>query len=137
MLSKLFSMTKKITIDGNNFSTLDEFYDEVEAKLTKGLDWKIGRNLDAFNDVLRGGFGVHDYEEKIKITWKNSAKSKIDLGKDETINYLGQIMENCHPSNRSSVKKALEEMKYGNGVILFDTIVGITREHEHIKLVLK
>ena len=128
---------KTIIIDGNNFSNLEEFYDEVEAKLTKGLDWKIGRNLDAYNDVLRGGFGVHDYEEKIEITWKNSDKSKADLGQEETVNYLGQKMERCHPSNRASVKQALVEMQHGNGEILFDTIVNITREHEHVKLVLK
>lgn len=128
---------KEAIIDGNKFSNLEEFYDEVEAKLTKGLDWKIGRNLDAYNDVLRGGFGVHKYEEKIKITWKNSAKSKTDLGQDATIDYLYEILERCHPTNRSSVKKTIEEMKHGNGELLFDTIVNITRGHEHVKLVLK
>jgi RNAse (barnase) inhibitor barstar len=130
-------MPKEIIIDGNNFSNLEEFYNEVEARLTKGLDWKIGRNLDAYNDVLRGGFGVHAYEEKIRIKWINSAKSKADLGQDETVNYLGEMLTKCHPSNRSSVKKTLEEMKHGNGEILFDTIISITRGHEHIKLVLK
>ncbi len=73
-------MTKEIIIDGDKFATLPEFYDEVESKLTKGLGWKIGRNLDAFNDVLTGGFGVHDYEEPIQIKWINSVKSKKDLG---------------------------------------------------------
>lgn len=91
-------MTKEIIIDGDKFATLSEFYDEVENKLTKGLDWKIGRNLDAFNDVLTGGFGVHDYEEPIQIKWINSVKSKKDLGQ------------------------------------LFDTIIDITRGHEHIEL---
>lgn len=91
-------MTKEIIIDGNKFTTLSEFYDEVENKLTKGLDWKIGRNLDAFNDVLTGGFGVHDYEEPIQIKWINSVKSKKDLGQR------------------------------------FDTIIDITRGHEHIEL---
>jgi RNAse (barnase) inhibitor barstar len=73
-------MTKEIIIDGNNFATLTEFYDEVENKLTKGLGWKIGRNLNAFNDVLSGGFGIHDNEEQIKIKWINAGKSKADLG---------------------------------------------------------
>jgi len=41
----------------------------------------MGRNLNAYNDVLTGGFGVHDYEEHIKIRWTNSDKSKKDLGK--------------------------------------------------------
>jgi hypothetical protein len=38
-----------------------EFYDEVENKLTNGLNWRIGRNLDEFDDVLKGGFGIHEY----------------------------------------------------------------------------
>ena len=97
-------MTKEILIDGNNFSTLLGFYDEVENKLTKGLDWKIGRNLDAFNDVLRGGFGIHDDDEPLIIRWMNSDKSKTDLGQSET-----------------------EKM-------LFDIIVNIIREHKHIEL---
>ncbi len=73
-------MTKEIIIDGNNFRTLLEFYDEVENKFTSGLDWEIGRNLNAYNDVLTGGFGVHDYQEHIKIKSINANKSKTDLG---------------------------------------------------------
>jgi RNAse (barnase) inhibitor barstar len=97
-------MTKEIIIDGNNFSTLSEFYDEVENKLTKGLNWKIGRNLDAFNDVLRGGFGVHDDDEPLIVRWVNADKSKKDLG-------------------QSKKKK-----------MLFDIIVDIIRGHGHIEL---
>lgn len=71
---------KEIIIDGNNFDSLDKFYNEIEKKLTNGLDWRIGRNLDAYNDILRGGFGIHDYEEPIKIKWINSGLSKKNLG---------------------------------------------------------
>ena len=51
----------KITIDGNNFVDLDGFFDEMERLLTKDLDWRTGHNFDAFHDLLRGGFGVHEY----------------------------------------------------------------------------
>jgi RNAse (barnase) inhibitor barstar len=129
-------MTKEIIIDANNFSTMSEFYDEVEAKMTKGLDWKIGRNLNAYNDVLSGGFGVHDYEEPIKITWLNAAKSKTDFGYDATIKYLEEVLEICHPSNISHVKEDIEKLKSGRGESLFETILDITRGHEHIKLLL-
>ncbi|MCP1224211.1 barstar family protein [Sebaldella sp. S0638] len=47
--------------------------------LTKNLTWKTGRNLNAFNDILRGGFGVFDDEEIILI-WKNSESSEEKLG---------------------------------------------------------
>ncbi|MFD1015476.1 barstar family protein [Winogradskyella rapida] len=53
-----------IEINGNKFSNMKGFYREIESKMTFGLNWKIGRNLNAFNDVLYGGFGVHDVDEK-------------------------------------------------------------------------
>ena len=45
------------TIDGRRFSNMAGFYDEVERVFTCGLDRKIGRNLNGFTDILRGGFG--------------------------------------------------------------------------------
>ena len=50
-------MRKEFIIDGRRFSTMRGFYDEVEHVFTCGLHWRIGQNLNAFNDVLRGGFG--------------------------------------------------------------------------------
>ena len=70
---------KTVFINGNNFSTLEGFYSEIDNVLTKDLDWTTGHNFDAFNDLLRGGFGVHEYEEPIKLIWQHSEKSKIDL----------------------------------------------------------
>ena len=128
---------KKIEINGNSFSNLSEFYDEVERKFTKGLTWKIGRNLNAFNDVLRGGFGLHNYEEQIELCWSNSEKSKLDLGINETIEDLEQVLQNCHPTNREDVKKELELAKNGKGEMLFELIVEIIKEHEHIKFEMK
>ena len=43
-------------IDGLEFHTLEEFYDVVSRVLIPNAYW--GRNLDAFNDILRGGFGT-------------------------------------------------------------------------------
>ena len=40
-------MREVFTIDGRRFSNMAGFYDEVEQVFTCGLDWKIGRNLDA------------------------------------------------------------------------------------------
>lgn len=66
-------------IDGINFDNLEGFYDEIEVNLTDGLDFRIGRNLNAFNDILREGFGVHEYEEPLRIIWLNIDKSEKDL----------------------------------------------------------
>ena len=54
-------MREEFTIDGRQYSNMAGFYKEVERVSTFGLNWKIDWNLNAFNDILRGGFGQHDY----------------------------------------------------------------------------
>lgn len=131
-------MNKKVvTIDGNKFSSLPSFYDEIERELTRNLDWRIGRNLNAFNDVLRGGFGVYEYEEPIKLTWLNSDKSRMDFGWEETIKYLSAKLTTCHPSNVKSVAGDLELAKSRLGQTLFDILLEIIKEHDHIELMLQ
>jgi RNAse (barnase) inhibitor barstar len=49
---------------------------------TRGLTWKTGHNLNAFNDLLRGGFGVYDYEEPFNLVWINFERSKQLMGEE-------------------------------------------------------
>jgi hypothetical protein len=131
-------MSKKtILLDGNEFSTLASFYSAVENALTKDLGWDIGRNLNAFNDVLRGGFGVHDYEESVRLVWLHSDKSRKDLGWAETVKYLSAMLTTCHPSNIESVKKDLVLAESHAGKTLFELIVDIIERHGHIELSLQ
>lgn len=90
-------MRQKIAIiDGDNFSDLETFYDEVDRVLTKNIIGKTGHNLDAFHDILCGDFGVFSYNEKLKLFWTNFSKSRTDLG-DELISVLtGIIKEHDH-----------------------------------------
>lgn len=87
---------KTIIIDGNNFSDLTSFYDEIDKVLTKDLAWQTGHNLDAFNDLLRGGFGIYEFNEPIIIIWKNFKKSKSDLGVRLTDTLVDIISDHKH-----------------------------------------
>ena len=128
-------MEKTITLDGNRFSTFETFFNEVEDKLTQNLEWKIGRNLDAFDDVLCGGFGIHDCDDYLVIKWINSHKSKNDLGWNETIKYLENKLQSCDISNRQNVNKDLELAQQHIGKTLYEIIVGIIKSHDSIKLI--
>ena len=64
----------RIVIDGSRFSDIGGFYDEMEHILTKDLSWRTGRNMDAFHDLLRGGFGVFEYGESVDFFWIHSEK---------------------------------------------------------------
>lgn len=112
-------------IDGAAFSTLEEFYAEISRKLIPGVDW--GRNLDAFNDVLRGGFGTP--EEGFILRWKDSALSRQRLSYPETIRQLEIRLQRCHPTNRDSVASDLEHAKKGIGPTVFDWLVEILGVH--------
>src|SRR5690242_14123752 len=107
---------KVYEIDGVRFSTLEEFYDEVSRVLIPGASW--GHNLDAFNDILRGGFGTPD--EGFVLVWKNSDTSRQRLGYPETVRQLTLRLKRCHPSNRESVAQELEAAKREEGSTVFD-----------------
>ena len=80
-------------IDGNRFSTLEGFYDEISRVLIPGPYW--GRNLDAFNDILRGGFGTP--EVGFILRWKNS--QLITLANHKAFSVVGQISSHLfHPT---------------------------------------
>ena len=112
-------------IDGNAFETLDGFFDQIASNLLRNAEW--GRNLDAFNDVLRGGFGTPD--DGFVLRWLNSEHSRKSLGYPETIRYLEAKVRHCHPANVDLVRADLESARRGEGQTLFDILVEIIRSH--------
>ena len=128
-------MTAKptFTIDGENFSTLEGFYDEVSRKLIPEASW--GRNLDAFNDILRGGFGTP--EDGFVLVWRSSDSSRVRLGYRETIRQLERRLQRCHSSNRAQIRTQLGLAYRSEGPTVFDWLAGIISAHEEIELQLR
>ena len=124
-------MRKEITIDGMRFDDLPGFFDEAERVFTKDLTFAIGRNLDAFNDILRGGFGVHEYGEPITVRWIHFGKSKEDFGYDATVKYIGYLLKRCYPANVDHVQKKFDDAKQRIGQTLLDIIVEIILDHDN------
>ena len=111
-------------IDGKKFKTLEEFYNEISQILSPPSWW--GRNLDAFNDILRPDFMP---EQGYIIIWKNSHLSRQFLGYEETTRQLSKQLEKCHPDNIPSLQKKLAEAKQHIGTTVFDWLVEIIRDH--------
>lgn len=90
-------MSKQILIiNGDNFSDLETFFYEIDRVLTKDLEWKTGHNFDAFNDLLRGGFGVHEYEEAVKLMWTKFSLSQSKLGYELVADLVAVIKQHEH-----------------------------------------
>ena len=90
---------KIFLINGDNFSDLDGFLLETE-KVLCNEGFRSGRNLNAFIDLLRGGFGKFEYEEHIQLIWKNSASSMKNLGEELFNDIVGYIKEQPHVTLR-------------------------------------
>lgn len=112
-------------IDGSRFDDLEGFYCEVDRVFTKDIPFETGHNLDAFNDILRGGFGTHERGEPITIRWISFSKSRKDLGYAATAEYHKDILKHCHPSAMECVTKRLLAAQQEVGPTLIDTIIKI------------
>jgi hypothetical protein len=118
-------MPKEYVIEGARVVSLETFYDEISAALVPGVRW--GRNLDAFEDILGGGFGTPD--AGFVLRWRDSALSKQKLGYTETARQLRLRLEGCHPSNRADVQRELREAEAGRGTTVFDWLIEILRSN--------
>lgn len=112
----------RILIDGMRFSSIDEFFAEMERVLTKDLSWRTGRNMDAFHDLLRGGFGVHAYGEGVDFVWTHADKSRRELGYDAAARYWEALLKRCHPTNRPVIAEKIKAAQAHTGPTLFDLI---------------
>ncbi|MCO6512747.1 MAG: barstar family protein [Aridibacter famidurans] len=127
-----FSEIPKVEIDGDNFGSLEEFWDEISEKLIPGVSW--GRNLDAFWDILSGGFGTPN---EFELIWKNSELSEERLGFEETVRQLEIRRRQCHPTAIEGTDFRLGLARAGKGFTVFDSLVDIVRESPRVKLNLK
>jgi hypothetical protein len=98
----------ELVVDGAAFCDLDGFAREF-SKVLCHHTWR--GNLDAFNGILRGGFGTP--ENGWVLMWRNSDSSRTAIGYEATIQRLEGILLTCHPSNRSRFKDRLLAARRG------------------------
>ena len=114
-------------INGSHFSTLEGFYQEVSQLFMKDEDWKVG-TLDGFDDIL---YGVHS-----DIIWKDSQKSREDLGFDLTKEFYENKIKIGKPFNIKLIQQKLDDLISGNGQTLFEILIEIIESHQNIQLIL-
>ncbi len=113
---------KTLVLDGARVDGLEAFWDEVTRSLRVG-PW--GRNLDALEDVLRGGFGTPP--EGFVWKWTGAARLQQALGPKETERWLVARRSSTHPSNWPALDARLTKVRAGEGETLFDELVSVVR----------
>lgn len=115
-------------INGSHFSDLSGFYDEVSTVLMKDEDWKVG-TLDGFDDILYGFEG--------EIIWKDSQKSREDLGFNLTKGFYENKIKQGKPFNIELIQQKLDDLIAGKGQTLFEILLEIIESHQKIMLTLE
>ena len=114
-----------VTIDGARFTTLEGFYDEFEHQALKGAKW--GRNLDAFNDVLRGG--LRTPQGGFVLVWQHHAMSRLRLGYAETARQLRRMLATGDSQNEIDTRRDIAAAASRQGSTVFDWLLDIIRAH--------
>ncbi|MBN9119225.1 MAG: barstar family protein [Planctomycetes bacterium] len=115
-------------IDGTNFGDFAGFIEECNRGFIRAFGGDWNGNLDAFNDYFYWGDG--DYV----LVWKNSGKSRTDLGHAAMADWLDGNSRRCHPLNVQSVLQRREAARHGHGPTFFDWLIEIIREQLNVEL---
>ncbi len=110
-------------VDGVEVGSLEDFW-RVVGEAVNGPGGYFGRNLDAFTDCLRGGFGTPDDEDFV-FEWRDHEVSRRNLGYPETVRQLELLLKRGHPSHGPALRERIERARAGEGDTVFDWLVEI------------
>jgi RNAse (barnase) inhibitor barstar len=112
-------------VDGKTFETLEGFFDEIRRQMALETEW--AKTLEAFEETLQSEF--NKAEKGMVLIWKNHHLSKESLGFRETKRCIEEKLKVCHHSEVLRIRKELEQIKKGNGVLLFDAIITLLEKY--------
>ncbi|WP_260598919.1 barstar family protein [Sphingomonas endolithica] len=128
-------MTKMLTIIGTHIHDIPSFYDEINRVFMSGEGWTLGESLDAFDDMLRGGYGAISGGEPIRLVWQDIDQSRARLGVEVTRTFLQGKLDRPELYNAKLAAGQLEALDEGRGKTYFEIVVAIIAEHPNIELV--
>jgi RNAse (barnase) inhibitor barstar len=124
-------VTRVYVLDGGEIDSLEAFW-RVIGEAVNGRGGYFGRNLDALNDCLNGGFGTPADDDYV-FEWRDHRVSRDHLDHAETVRQLRLRLARCHPESRARVRAELDAASAGAGPTVFDWLVKIIGD-DHGKL---
>ncbi|NGF56961.1 ribonuclease inhibitor [Parapedobacter sp. SGR-10] len=138
MNSKNENTTCRIYLQGRKITDIASFYKQLNQQLMEEEDWKLGESLDAFDDLLYGGFGKWKSCEQLEIVWNDVAISEQFLGMETTKAYYESKLFEGSPYNQEFIKGKIKELIHENGKTYFEIILEIVDSHkERVRLIKK
>ncbi|GAB3280610.1 hypothetical protein GCM10027347_55850 [Larkinella harenae] len=128
-------MVKQIEIDGSAINDIASFYEEINRVFMGSESWRIGHSLDAFHDLLFGGYGALQGAQSVELHWHHMDHSRKALGYQTTRAYYLDKLRPGSPYNKKLVEEKLEALESGRGETYFDSILAIIAEHPSIRVI--
>ena len=128
-------MTKTLSIIGRNIADIPTFYAEINRVFMADEEWRLADSLDAFNDLLYGGYGAIEGRERVRIVWQDMAASRSALGFQATRAFLVGKLQRPDLFNVDVIGRQLDALDRGTGHTYFDIVIEIIRDHRNIELV--
>ncbi len=125
---------KTLTIRGRYIRDIPSFYAEVNRVFMADEGWKLGESLDAFNDLLFGGYGAIAGSDPVEIVWEDIEASRAALGIETTRTYLTAKLRQPELYSVSVIQQQLDQLEKSDGSTYFDTILDIIRDHPNVEL---
>lgn len=128
-------MANHLIINGSAIKDIATFYAEINRVFMQGEDWQLGESLDAFDDLLYGGFGSIDNGAVTEIVWNDIEVSKTALGYNATKAwYMGKLVPES-VFNKKYFQDQLAKLEAGTGKTYFEIILEIIADHPNIVLI--
>ncbi|RYD97088.1 MAG: ribonuclease inhibitor [Sphingobacteriales bacterium] len=128
-------MSKTFTIPGGNIHDLETLYKAFNKTFMENEDWELAQSLDALNDLFYGAFGMIPTGEPVSVIWQNFEQNKLLFGKDFTISWYEQKLDQSQHYNLKWVRERLAELFSGKGQTYFEIILEIIATHKNIRLI--
>ena len=136
MEQKREKTTYRIYLEGKKITDIDSFYKQINKQLMLEEDWEIAASLDAFDDLLYGGFSKWKDYDQLEIVWEDIEISRQHLDFDTTIKYYQSKIYPGSPYNQSLFRQKINDLENCNGQTYFDLLMEIINNHkDRIKLI--
>lgn len=129
------TMVKQIQIEGNAINDIASFYAEINRVFMAAESWMIGQSLDAFNDLLYGGYGALQGAQGAELIWRNMDHSRQALGYQTTRAYYLDKLKPGSPYNKKLFAEKLAALDSGTGETYFEIILSILADHPSIRVI--
>ncbi|TDK29188.1 barstar family protein [Luteimonas terrae] len=122
-----------LTLEGTRIHDIASFYDEVNRVFMADEDWQLGHSLDAFDDLLYGGYGALDGDAPVTLVWTAFERGREALGAGTTRAWLHSKRDSGRYDS-ARMQRELDALDAGTGPTYFDIVLEIITAHPNIAL---